>query len=379
MLRELAQRHIIFQRLTTRRVQMYKKRLRSWGMSKNVKAQEKEKAMVTFLYNSEDVTGSSNVRYDKLVRYAKSHSKRRTSSSHTLNQFIRDRTRFSLEGSMIDPFLAEILNTSSSNRSRRGSESLPPSLALPDENAQLDLFLRSMQSIIEKERQEWLSGQQNSPDVILAALARGMKLWHKNDFEAARLAFGRASRIVSQDLQGSIFVSRIAYCISSLVWRPKREAVFQNFAEYMAKAALEILGHACPLTIVLQHLQTEQSIDTQLAIWACALDEYHITGQNVEHWWGMAKRRWRWCQSCGKLDLAEQYCTHALREARRIGKLSESMKSEALQDLRLLDVERYRAKALPVLQDIDTVEFNVTDQQSPPGTDDLKTINASMS
>lgn len=87
------------------------------------------------------------------------------------------------------------------------------------------------------------------------------------------------------------------------------------------------------MTIVLRHLQTEQSVEAQLRIWACALDDYQITEQNVEHWWNMAQRRWQWCWRSGHDDLAAQYCHHALNEARRIDKLTIEMESQAQCDL----------------------------------------------
>jgi hypothetical protein len=57
-----------------------------------------------------------------------------------------------------------------------------------------------MQALIQRERQEWLTGQQVAPDAIFSALTRGMFLWRSDDFAAARTCFGGAARMTTDDL-----------------------------------------------------------------------------------------------------------------------------------------------------------------------------------
>jgi hypothetical protein len=313
---------------------MYKKRLKAWGFSKHVKADAKEKALVNLLHKAPAAAELSQVRHDKLIRYAKSRVKSGTLDSHGLTMVL-ERARHHEHGRLkVQPV---VLRHTSATASRRLTTQLvptPSSLALPDVLADFDLFLRAMHSVIEKEREEWLSGQQVSSDGIFRALTEGLAYWRANAPAAACRSFGQAAQKMAEDIEGPVvLVSRIAYCISSIVWGFNRELIFLQFAQFMAKTTVEKLGKDYPITIVLKHLQTEQSLEAQLAIWACALDDYQISDQNVDHWWNMAQRRWRWCHRSGKTDLAARYCSHAMGEVRRIGNLTTEMESEAQHDL----------------------------------------------
>jgi hypothetical protein len=221
------------------------------------------------------------------------------------------------------------------------ASSVPAVLTPPDQFAEFDVFLRAMQALIRRERQEWLTGQQVALDAIFSALTRGMFLWRSNDFAAARTCFGRAARMTTDDLQSpQVTVSRIAYCIGSILWGAEREPVFLKFSEFMVKAAFEILGGECPVTIVLQYIQQGPGVDIQLRIWECALNDYEIGPENIQHWWNMAQRRWRWCHRSGKLEIAERYCTRAMAEARRIDELTTEMELDARHDLEAMSLKK---------------------------------------
>lgn len=301
---------------------MYKKRIKAWGLSKHIKADEKEKAIAKLIQNEPTAFECDPIRYDKLVRYAKSRAKSGALDSHYLSRIVKQ-TGHSVHK---EPPL--------SHHTITDPTFLPRSPALPDGPAGLDLFLRAMRALIERERGEYLIAQRGPPNAIFDPLREGMAYWRSNAFAAARTSFTRAAQNVADDLSANIVkVSRITYCISSIMWGPKREPVFQMFAQFMANVARDVLGHACPLTIVLRHLQREQSTDTQVTIWACALDGYQVSGQNLDHWWNMARRRWQWCQRNGMIDLAARYCALALTEVRRINKLTSGMELEAQHDL----------------------------------------------
>lgn len=191
-----------------------------------------------------------------------------------------------------------------------------------------------MRVLIEKEGEEYRVGQKFPPNTIYDPLTKGIAQWRAARYEPARRSFGRAAQNMVGDIQGTaVSVSRITFCISSMQWGPGREAVFEAFAQFMINAASEVLGQTCPLTIALQYLQSAQTIDAQLAIWTCALDDYQISEQNIEHWWDMARRRWRWCQQSGLIEFAARYCNYALSEARRIDVLTNDMELEAGLDL----------------------------------------------
>lgn len=330
MPRELLPATKTCQNLSGRREQMYKKRIGGWGLSKNIKAKDKKLAIGELLRGGSTETVSSNIRPDKLIRYAKSHSidtrpvsrvvKRGVRREHKPPITSRNAPRNNFGSSMRYPTVNAVF--------------LPRSATLPDRHADFDMFLRAMKSLIEKERLECLVGLKGPPDGIFNPLVAGIAYWHKNALGAARRSFGRAAQNVADDLQGSVVsVSRITYCISSMMWGSEREPVFEDFAQFMAKAALEALGQGCPLTVVLQHLQNEQSLDAQLAIWSCALDDYKVSEHNLDHWWGMARRRWQWCQRGGMINLAVQYCAHALTELHLIDKLTDEMRTAARDDL----------------------------------------------
>lgn len=317
---------------------MYKKRLKAWGFSKHVKADEKEKVLVNLLHKDPTATELSQVRHDKLVRYAKSRVKFGALDSHGLTM-VMDMARHHEHGRLkMQPTVPRHAGATASRHLTTQVTSPPYSLALPDGLSDFDLFLRAMHCVIEKERAEWLSGQQVSSDGIFRALTEGLAYWRANECAAACQSFRQASQKMAEDIQGPVVLfSRIAYCISSIVWGFDREPIFLQFANFMAKAAVEELGKDCPMTIVLSHLQRELSLHAQLAIWACALDDYQISEQNVRHWWNMAQRRWRWCQRSGKTDLAARYCSHAIGEVRRIRKLTTEMESEARRDLESME------------------------------------------
>lgn len=313
---------------------MYKKRLKAWGVSKHVKADEKEKALVNLLHKEPTATELSQVRHDKLVRYAKSRVKSGTLDSHGLTM-VMDLARHHKHGRLkVQPVFLRHTVATVSRHLTTPLASTPSSLALPDVLSDFDLFLRAMHSVIEKEREEWLSGQQLASDGVFRELTEGLAYWRANAHAAACRSFGQAAQKMAEDIQGPVvLVSRIAYCISSIVWGFNREPIFLKFAHFMAKAAVEKLGKDYPITIVLKHLQRELSLEAQLAIWACALDDYQISERNVDHWWNMAQRRWRWCQRSGRTDLATRYCSHAMGEVHRISRLTTEMESEAQHDL----------------------------------------------
>jgi hypothetical protein len=313
---------------------MYKKRLRSWGLSKHVKADKKYEALARILFDESITHESDPIRYDKLVRYAKSRVKSGALDAYHLDTVMKHDRLGACARVSLSPFTTRHATTTTT------AVSMSRSLAPPDETAHLDVFLRAMTALIERERAECQIGPPRAPDAIFVALTTGMAHWRNNAFASARRSFSQAAQKTTEDLHGTVvLVSRITYCISSILWGSEREVVFHKFADFLANAALEVLGQACPLTIVLQHLRRHLSLDTQVTIWKCALDDYQISEQNAQHWWGMAQRRWRWCQRSGLHDLAARYCRFAMSEARRIDKLTDKMEMEAQQDLESIVAE----------------------------------------
>lgn len=315
---------------------MYKKRMSAWGFTKHVKSNEKDTVIAKLLKSDTAVTQPNPIRHDKLVRHAKSRAKSGALDSRNLSKIVKrglhhESRRHKIAASTTGHTTAAVAIKKSRSPSTSGSLTRSP--APPDQFADFDLFLRAMQSIIEKERGEWLVGQHLSPSIIFDSLDEGLTYWRKDDTDAAIAAFSRASQLFNRDLYApDVAVSRIAYCVSSIVWGSVREPIFLQFAQFMATAALEALGPKCPLTIVLQRVREEQNLDAQLAIWACALHGYQVTEQNLQHWWSMAQRRWRWCLGSKMTDTAAGYKLHALIEVRRINMLTKAMELEAERD-----------------------------------------------
>lgn len=314
---------------------MFKKRISTWGLAKNSKKEDKEQALAKLLHNEASTTEGLPIRHDKLVRYAKTRARLGELDGHDLSKLVRRRGHAELKRTRLNP---KPLRSASEMSSKESTSplvgTLPRSLALPHGSADFDMFLRAMKELIRKEKGEWQVGPRGPPDVIFKELSQGIVSWRKGETTAAHRLFGQAARNVSEDIQGTnLSVSRITYCISSITWFSGREPVFQMFAEFMANAALESLGQGCPLTIVLRYLQAAQTLDAQLRIWACAVDGNPISEHNVAHWWGMVRRRWRWCARCGMNDLAAQYCREALSVVRGIEKLTENMEDEAQHDI----------------------------------------------
>lgn len=321
---------------------MYKKRIKAWNLSKHIKAQEKDALIAKLVQGT---SGSTSIRHDKLIRHAKSrvksgsltHSslKKVQTSRNPETSILRSRpgeSRLDLRDTVSPPLFDPALKRPMLNALKH-SPFLSPAQPL----AKFELFLKSMQAVIRKEHSEWLTGQQQAPDTIFLGLVKGISHWRRNDSAAARAFFAEAAQNFDQDLhQPGVAVSRITYCVSSIVWGSIRELIFLQFSQFMANAAMETLGRHSPLTIILRQLQEQQSIDEQIAIWACALDGYAISkesnSQTVEHWYNMAQRRWRWCQSSGLHDLAVKHRDEALMELRQIDELTVEREMQAQQD-----------------------------------------------
>jgi hypothetical protein len=308
---------------------MYKKRLKTWGYTKQIKSDEKEKILAKILHDEPVTDDIVTMRPDKLWRYARSRIKSGTLGSEELSKITK---RYAV----IPAAATEVI-------------SVPSSPALPDQFAEFDIFLRAMQCIIVRERSEYLSGYQVAQDTIHRALIHGMALWRRNDFTAARISFGQAAHTTIEDLRRpKVSVSRIAYCISSILWGSERSPVFQKFAEFMVNAALETLGPDSPMTIVLKYIRHEQSVDVQVRIWESALSDYRVSEDNLVHWWNMSQRRWQWCSRSGQLDLAIQHCSQAMIEMRGIDQLSVEMEADAQHDLDMMMLQAQSEASLRI-------------------------------
>jgi len=66
--------------------QMYKKRIRAWGLTKNTKAEEKDVVISDLVSGSSAVANSQFVHRDRLVRYAKSQAKAGKLDNRCLNR-----------------------------------------------------------------------------------------------------------------------------------------------------------------------------------------------------------------------------------------------------------------------------------------------------
>lgn len=78
--------------LTTRSVQMYKKRLKVWDSSKQVQGAEKEQDLAKILHNNEPVTDEHGAIRHEIVRYAKSCIKSGVLYSHHLRRILKRNT-----------------------------------------------------------------------------------------------------------------------------------------------------------------------------------------------------------------------------------------------------------------------------------------------
>lgn len=316
---------------------MYKKRINAWGLSKHVKADEKETAITNLLHNELPVatSGSAPIRHDKLVRYAKSRAKSGALDTRYLSTIVdisqghgSIHKQYRLQSHPIRHRFHPNTQTPITEFSF-----LPRSPAPPIDHANFDLFLRAMTRLIEQERHEWLTGQQRSPSLIFDSLTTGLAHWRKGAVTAACQSFNHAAQTMTEDLRGITTVSRIAYCISSIVWGFVSEPVFFDFVRFMSNSSLEILGPDSPLTIILDQLSNMWSLDAQVLIWACAVDNYPISKENIDHWWNMVRRRWCWCMKSELMDHAIRYRDHALNEARQMKLLTDTMEFEAQHDL----------------------------------------------
>lgn len=316
---------------------MYKKRINAWGLSKHIKADEKETAITKLLHDESlsTTSGSAPIRHDKLVRYAKSRARSGALDARCLSTIV-DRTHgqpsvHRQRNPQFYPMRHVFMHGRRHPTIKTGF--IPRSPTPPIDHANFDLFLRAMTVLIERERYEWLTGQQDSPSQIFDALTTGLTRWRSNAFTEARQSFNQAAQTMTKDLQGVVAISRISFCISSVVWGAAREPVFLQFVRFMGNAALENLGPNHALTIVLDQLSGMWSLDAQVVIWACAVENYRVSEENVHHWWNMVRRRWRWCRGSGLMDLAVRYRDHAVDEARRMNKLTGDMEREAQLDL----------------------------------------------
>lgn len=212
---------------------------------------------------------------------------------------------------------------------------LPRSPVPPDCFHSFELFLVAMKCIIIRERHEWLSRQQatSAPDKIFKCLVDGLAHGRAGRLTESRAAFNIAAMEFQNDIENPVpSVSRITYCISSILWGVIREPAFLHFAVFMARASNERLGPDHVLTVLLRHIQQEKSVDAQVRIWDCALNDYQLDEVNSEHWYNMAQRRWEWCWRSGLVEDAQRHRDYALKEMERIGKLTSDMSVEARSD-----------------------------------------------
>jgi hypothetical protein len=322
---------------------MYKKRIKLWGFSKHVKAKEKDKVIAKVVQGT---ARPNSIRPDKLVRYAKSRVKSGSLSSSNLKKIQKSVSAEASEASSdqndreLTPRRPSTLLSRSAGTSIASTSIFSPSSPPAQPYEHFELFLKSMQAVIWKERIEYLQGPRRRPDTIFAGLSAGLVLWRQSNGGEAVQLFRRAAQNFNDDLQQRV-VARIAYCISSIVWGSIHEDLFMGFAAFMAKAAMEKLGPRHPLTIILQQLHELPSIEQQRRIWDCALDGYELsqksTTEEIDHWFNMAQRRWRWCKHSGLHDYALQHRDEALLQLKKIGQLTVEREVETQQDFEGLE------------------------------------------
>jgi len=176
--------------------QMYKKRIRAWGLTKNTKA-EKDVVISDLISGSSAVANSHSVHRDRLVRYAKSQAKASKLDNRCLNRI----TELSKHFSNGQPCLAASSTTpawpSGSGNMSKLTTPLQSSLALPDAFADTDLLLRATKEVMLNQ----CKTKNDSCVQIEKALRDGMRYWDSHAFASARDKFANAAQRIVTELQ----------------------------------------------------------------------------------------------------------------------------------------------------------------------------------
>lgn len=295
--------------------QMCKKRIAAWGLSKNTKAAEKERALEELHRGASPTTILERIPERKLSRYQKSRSNR-TACAARPNKVVKPSSRrpvstthHDMESSWYTKNVLQIAVSVHPSPTR--------SLALPGAFADTDLFLRAAREVMLVQAMQTEQVQSSSCVRLYNLLMNGMVLWRKNASAAACRNFSEAADMITANLRRGIVLDVLLFYLSPSVWMSGCQAMYQAFARFLSGVTTKCLRRQHPMTTVVLRLHSKGiDDDEQLRMWDCIVDHFVEPKQHVDRWWYLVRLRWQYCRGIGRYDLAKRYCQEARAVAR---------------------------------------------------------------
>lgn len=291
---------------------MFKKRIRTWGLSRNMKSAEKDRLIQQHYSLPSSLWSSCLVRprRDKVIRHAKHQAKLGLLDKQLTRDFVTN-----------DKASDGLLLTDQSLQCQRSFDSLiheanmqillPHTVKAPDDLANTEKLLRALQISGEMLPSGSLCESAELGSGITALLDHGRTAWGIYAFSHARKHFSNAGVLLMRSLRGGqlpalailrcLVMRKTLRCPGSVV-----------FARFVISALIEVLGKHHVFVIAAQ-LMTTLPVDKahQVVVWDSILDVFLLTPENVEQWCMAAYRRSRSLFTSGLLSEATDRC-HAV-------------------------------------------------------------------
>lgn len=328
VLQELRSRHNIH---VTKN--MCKRRLFSWGMTKNSKSLHKAIALQNSQREGVIVAARrSDIRPDKLLRFQKQCRRqtplpdlRQGSSNHEAQAFsVEHVSKPHQQAQELTPW-------------RQLSDQVPmltSPLTLPDDDLNAYTLLHDVTDMMSS--QEATNKELSSSVYVKIGnlIQSGMSLWDVNASAAAGLMFSDAAKAIHSELRHGVALDiRFVYYLCAEVWNDKCSPHFHKLSRFLALVTEEHLGRKHPMSLVVRGFKESKSSVTRLKVWDCLLDSFVKPNEYDTIWWDLAKARWQYCRRIGLHQQAAESCQHARDVMRRLGKLSKRMEADVLMEL----------------------------------------------
>jgi len=312
---------------------MFKKRIRSWGKSKNWKAIDKDGAIQALLGDA-----STKDMHAKLVRHVKARIKAGTLDKDCLYRIMKQSSTYGKrhDGPKSDTDKTEL----STKPFRKSAEQLHSGLylGLTGEVADTELLLRALKTVVVAQGMTPTRTQWQSYTSIRIALETGVRQWDCSAFAKARRAFELAGQTMLASLKsGELPALSFIKDMGRYDWSVNCHMVRDRWRDYVAACARDILAIDNSFTLVMGYMQQLPDDDyRELAMWNYMLDHLSLStsrGCNAEEWWQIGCHRLQHCEESGWYDLAKHYNHETKRMLHENGLLNADRELSLLQEL----------------------------------------------
>lgn len=310
--------------------QMFKKRIRKWNLARNMRASDKNEAILKHYEGlpPELVDESTPSRANKILRYARTQAKLGRVSEESLQHLSREYRKLRRAAKEASNSVCNSDSVSGSQQGLLPSSRHCPLLSLPDDLADRAIVLRMLQncnavfvtgSICETS----LYGQD-----ISDLLSDGYEAWKMPSFLQARDRFDSAAVTLLNKLRHGVIP---ALEIINLV-HPQRDGlecpIFKAFARFSSDALDQVLGNNHPFALLVQFLRKPKMNGKHLlAIYDYVLSSCPLSADNYEVWCRAAE----WCvlalEESAMIGFATQRCKDVLYKLEQSGLLTHKYRA----------------------------------------------------